>query len=130
MWKIIVCDENEIEREQIVDYIRSYCGENNQEADVKVCSDWPGLMEQLRQEEPDVLVVTQNGVDGLDTITSAHLPPRKVVWFSDLDFGVQSYRLCLSWFGRKPVTYRKIRQALFRCMEENGRMAETDDSIQ
>lgn len=118
MWNIIICDGNEAEREQIIGYIRHYCKKYMREAEVEVCADWPELMEKLKLAEPDVLVAAQDGVDGLDTITSAHLPPRKVIWFSDLDFGVQSYRLCLSWFGRKPVTYQKMEQALIRCMAQ------------
>ena len=117
MWKIIVCDENEAEREQIAEYIRLFCGMYSRKWSAEGCADWPELLEKLRQGEPDLLIVAQNGVAGLDTITSAHLPPQKIIWFSDLDFGVQSYRLCLFWFSKKPVTYRKMEQILLRCTE-------------
>lgn len=42
---------------------------------------------------------------------------RKIIWFSDLDFGVQAYRLCVPFFCKKPVTRYKMEQALTRFME-------------
>lgn len=118
MWKMIVCDGDTREREQILEYIRCFGEENNLGISAGGCDDWPELFEMLRKEAPDVVVIAQDGVKGLDTITSAHLSPKKIIWFSDLDFGVQAYRLCLSWFGKKPVTYPKMKQALVTCMKE------------
>ncbi len=118
MWRIVVCDGDETEREQLLEYVRRYSGERTREVWLEGCAGWPGLVEQLKRAEPDAVIVAQNGVEGMDIITSAHLPPGKVIWFSDLDFGVQAYRLCLRWFGTKPVTYRKVEQALLRCTEE------------
>lgn len=63
-----------------------------------------------------MIIIAQDGVEGLNTLTNIHLPPGKFIWFSDLDFGLQAYRLCVSWFGSKPVTYPKMAQALTRCI--------------
>lgn len=117
MWNVVVCDGDRAEREQILDYVRNFSGENNKEIEVIGCADWPELYEKLEQAEPDIIIIAQDGVEGLNTITNIHLPPRRFIWFSDLDFGLQAYRLCLSWFGSKPVTYRKMAQALTRCLE-------------
>ncbi|PNV59591.1 hypothetical protein C0033_12545 [Clostridium sp. chh4-2] len=116
MWNIIVCTSDPAEREEILEYVRRFCAQKNQEVSAKGCKNWPELFDMLRQAEPDIIVIAQNGVDGLNLITSIHLPHEKFIWFSDLDFGVQAYRLCLSWFGKKPVTYQKMQQALGRCM--------------
>lgn len=117
MQNVVVCDGDKAEREQLLEYIRRFCSGDGREVNAEGCADWPELFERLRQEEPDVILIAQDGVEGLDTITNMHLPPRKIIWFSDLDFGVQAYRLCLSWFGKKPVTYQKLEQALARCIE-------------
>ena len=117
MWSIVVCDGNEMEREQLLEYIRRFGGEKKREVTITGCTDWPELYERLKQAEPDVIIIAQDGVEGLNTITNIHLPPKRFIWFSDLDFGLQAYRLCVPWFGSKPVTYQKMAQALTRCME-------------
>ena len=117
MWSIVVCDGNETEREQLLEYIRRFGGETNEGVSAEGCAGWPELYERLKQAEPDVIIIAQDGVEGLNTLTNIHLPPRKFIWFSDLDFSLQAYRLCVPWFGSKPVTYQKMTQALIRCME-------------
>ncbi|MCC8024442.1 MAG: hypothetical protein LIP16_03965 [Clostridium sp.] len=117
MWSVIVCDGDETEREQLLEYIRRFSGEKIWEVTLTGCADWPELHEKLGQVEPDVIIIAQDGVEGLNTLTNIHLPSRKFIWFSDLDFGLQAYRLCVPWFGSKPVTYEKMVQALTRCIE-------------
>lgn len=117
MWSVMVCNGDETEREQILEYIRRFSGEKKREVTITCCADWPELYERLGQAEPDVIIIAQDGVEGLNTLTNIHLPPRKFIWFSDLDFGLQAYRLCVSWFGSKPVTYPKMAQALTRGIE-------------
>lgn len=127
MQRVVVCDGDSVERKQLLEYIWRFCRENGLEVTAEGCADWPELYEKMRQAEPDVILVAQDGVEGLDTITNMHLPPRKIIWFSDLDFGVQAYRLCLSWFCKKPVTYQKVEQALRRCVkQEAGKIPEAD----
>lgn len=118
MWNIVICDGDKVERDQLVEYVEHCCAGNGWEASVRVCADWPELYGLLGEAEPDVIVMAQDGVAGIDTITSIHLPSAKIIWFSDLNFGQQAYRLCLSWFNMKPVTYDKMEQALTRCWEE------------
>ena len=89
------------------------------EAEVTGCADWPELDGMTRRGLPDAVIVAQDSVEGLNTITSARLLSRKIIWFSDLDFGVQAYRLCVPFFCQKPVTRYKMEQALTRFMEVN-----------
>ena len=88
------------------------------EATVTGCAGWPELDGMAKQALPDAVIVAQSGVEGLNTITSARLLSRKIIWFSDLDFGVQAYRLCVPFFCQKPVTRYKMEQALSRFMED------------
>lgn len=126
MWNIAVCSGNNAEREQLLGYVRRFCDERDMELYAQGAADWPELFEQLKEAEPDIIIVAQDGVDGLNTITGIHLPPGKFIWFSDLDFAVQAYRLCVSWFGKKPVTYQLMEQALLRCMETVSHNGNTD----
>ncbi|WP_320920548.1 hypothetical protein [Eisenbergiella porci] len=121
MQSVVVCDGDKAEREQLLECIRRYCRENRQELAAEGCADWPELYEKLGQAEPEVIFVAQDGVEGLNTITNMHLAPGKIIWFSDLDFGVQAYRLCVAYFCKKPVTYGKVERALgrFRKMDES-----------
>lgn len=112
MWNIVICNDNETEQKQLLEYVQRWCSQNDRTASVEICSDWAELYEKLSHTEPDIIIVAQDGVTGLDTITSSHFPPSKIIWFSDLDFAIQAYRLCISWFGKKPATYPMIDKAL------------------
>ena len=39
-----------------------------------------------------------------------------LIWFSDLDFGVVSYRVHASWFGMMPVTEEALKRAFHRVL--------------
>ena len=94
MWKVIVCDGDAAEREQLIDLARQCL--QGREAQVTGCADWP------------------DGVEGLNTITSARSLSRRILWFSDMDFREQAYRLCVPFFCRKPVSRQKMEQAMSR----------------
>lgn len=121
MWSMIVCDGDKAEREQLMDLARQCLEEKEVEAKVTGCADWPELEGMTRRGLPDAVIVAQDSVEGLNTITSARLLSRKIIWFSDLDFGVQAYRLCVPFFCQKPVTRYKMEQALTRFMEVHPR---------
>lgn len=99
--------------------------EREVEAEVSGCADWPELEGMVKLALPDMVVVVQDGVEGLNTITSSRLLSRKIIWFSNLDFGVQAYRLCVPFFCKKPVSHGKIEQALARLMEAGQRAGKT-----
>lgn len=117
MWNIIICDGNEAEREQLMALACQCLEDKEVKAQITGCLDWPELDGMVKQGMPDIVVVAQDSVEGLNTITSARLLSRKIIWFSDLDFGVQAYRLCVPFFCRKPITYKKMEQALTRLIE-------------
>lgn len=125
MWSMIVCDGNGAEREQLMGLARRCLEEKEVEAQVTGCADWPELDGMVKLALPDMVIVAQDGVEGLNTITSARLLSRKIIWFSDLDFGVQAYRLCVPFFCKKPVSRGKMEQALTRLMEAGQRAGKT-----
>ncbi len=118
MWNMIVCDGDKPEREHLMELARRCLEKMEMEATVTGCAGWPELDGMAKQALPDAVIVAQSGVEGLNTITSARLLSRKIIWFSDLDFGVQAYRLCVPFFCQKPVTRYKMEQALSRFMED------------
>ncbi|MCB6365961.1 hypothetical protein LI291_07235 [Intestinibacillus massiliensis] len=112
MQKVMICDRDDTERAQLTAHIRACYAARGEGVQVEGCADWPALAAMVRRTDPDIVVVAQDGVEGLDTITSARLLTGKIIWFSDLDFGVQAYWLCVAYFSRKPVTYQKVARAL------------------
>ena len=112
MWKVIVCDGDAAEREQLIDLARQ--GLQGRDAPVTGCADWPELDGMVKQALPDAVIVARDGVEGLNTITSARSLSRRILWFSDMDFREQAYRLCVPFFCRKPVSCQKMEQAISR----------------
>lgn len=80
------------------------------------CAAWLELYERMGQPEPDMIIIAQDGVLDLNTITSIHLPPGKFIWFSDLYFGLQAYRLCVHWYC---IYAYKSSKFLIPLLEEN-----------
>ena len=78
---LIICDGDEPEREQLMGFVRQYFEEKKKDAQIAGCMDWPELEGMVKQSLPDVVIVAQNSVDGLNTITSARLLSRKIIWF-------------------------------------------------
>ena len=117
MRHVIVCDGNTTEQQQLMTYVQQSCTAKGWDVQTEGCADWPELVQKIKRLEPDIVLIAQDGVEGLDTITSAALLSGKIIWFSDLDFGVQAYRLCVSYFCQKPITYQKMDRALNQCLE-------------
>lgn len=116
MLNMIIVDDNKAERQQLLNYVQRYCAQKGLLAETALCADWPALFQKVKQNEPDIVIIAQNGVAGLDTITSVNLLTNRIIWFSDLDFGLQAYRLCIAYFCQKPLTYPKIERALTHCL--------------
>ena len=80
MWKVIVCDGDAAEREQLIDLARQCL--QGKEAQVTGCTDWPELDGMVKQALPDAVIVAQDGVEGLNTITSAEESSGFPIWTS------------------------------------------------
>ena len=93
MWSMIVCDGDGAEREQLMDLARQCLEEKEVEAEVTGCADWPELDGMVKRALPDAVIVAQDSVEGLNTITSARLLSRKIIWLLALVSGVTTARL-------------------------------------
>ena len=67
MGKVIVCDGNTAERERLIDLARQCL--QGKEVQVTGCTYWPELDGMVKQVLPDAVIVVQDGVEGLNTIT-------------------------------------------------------------
>ena len=93
-------------------YINEYCKIKKIVICIQCCKDWQELRGLLKKGEPNVVIIAQNGVEGLDIITGMKIMSGRLIWFSDLNFGLQAYRLCVSYFNMKPISYDKMAYAL------------------
>lgn len=110
--EIIICDDNPSELSLITDYIHKWASAKPLEIQIHTCKDWMELAAALEGREWDIVIVSLDGVRGLDAAASAQPLSRRLIWISDLDFGVQAYRMCVSYFFIKPVSCRKMQRAL------------------
>ncbi|QNM05783.1 response regulator [Qiania dongpingensis] len=92
--------------------VRNYYRDKDIDVQIRSCGEWQELCKEIRQRKADVIIIAQSGVKGLDIITGLNVPAGKVIWFSDLDFALQAYRLNVAYFNLLPVTQEKVSQAL------------------
>lgn len=61
-----------------------------------------------------IMVLILSGAPGTETAMSAkeQAPNGKLIWFSDMDFSLLSYRIHADYFGMLPVDNEKIKNIL------------------
>lgn len=67
---------------------------------------------------PDlIMMIMQKGAKSIETAMSAreHNKGGKLIWFSDLDLALLSFRLKATYFGLMPVTFNKLQTAFVNC---------------
>lgn len=64
-----------------------------------------------------IMMIAQTGALSTETAMAAreHNPGGKLIWFSDLDFALLSFRLKATYFGLLPIEDEKLRVALDYC---------------
>lgn len=110
--EMIICDPDKNECHLMESYVHEFYMDKGFHVQVRQCGDWQELCSQIRKKGADIVIVAQEGVKGLDIMTGLKVSAMKRIWFSDLDFGVQAYRLNVSYFNMLPVTREKIFYAL------------------
>lgn len=69
-------------------------------------------------DHPDaIMMIAQKGSRSIETAMAAREcnPRGKLIWFSDLDFALLSFRLKATYFGLLPIEEEKLRLALDCC---------------
>ena len=72
----------------------------------------------LITNRPDiVMIIAQKGARSTETAMSAREqnPDGKLIWLSDLDFALLSFRLKAAYFGLFPIDDEKLKVALSYC---------------
>lgn len=110
--EMLICDSNIDECKVIEEFIKDYYRNSNLCVNLYYSSNWKELSNDIRERIVDVIIIAQNGVLGLDIITGLNMSSGKLIWFSDLDFAIQAYRLGVLYFNRKPITREKMIRAL------------------
>ena len=66
--EMIICDYHERECFQIEEFVFHYYQKKGCDIQIRCCKDWLEFSRQLRQKEADVVIVAQNGIEGLDIV--------------------------------------------------------------
>ena len=80
-------------------------------------SDFSAFLDSGRRNPCRILLLAQEGAEGVELVSTAveECPESPVVWLSDLDFALFSYRLEVDHFGMLPTTEESLRTALRNC---------------
>lgn len=120
---ITICIGDSKELQLLTEFIEQVFMDKHIPLHVESCTDWPSLAAKLQQDMADIVFVALDGVRGLDAVASAQYLVPHIIWASDLDFATQSYRMGISYFLLKPISYTKIERAIERCLEINHHLA-------
>ena len=80
------------------------------------------FLDSGRQNRRRILLLAQEGAGSVELAATAveECPYSPVIWLSDLDFALFSYRLEVSHFGFLPATEENLRIALRNCRNRPG----------
>lgn len=83
-------------------------------------SDFSAFLDSGRSNPRRILMLAQEGATSVELASAAveECPESPVVWLSDLDFALFSYRLEVAHFGLLPVTKDGLRSALRNCDDQ------------
>ena len=81
MIRIMICDDQQQERKQLIRDVQQWCEKRTQPALIEFCENWPDLAEKIKSCKPDILIIANNGVAGLDLVTNALALMHKILWF-------------------------------------------------
>ena len=116
--ELIICDHDIVETLVIEKSVIDYCKGRNVQVLIRCCTNWQELTCLLKEKPANPVIVAKAGVAGLDIITGLKVSLGRLIWFSDLDFGVQAYQLGIPYFNMKPITHEKVYHAL-KMIEES-----------
>lgn len=75
------------------------------------------FLTKIRRCPDSIMLIAQTGALSTETAIAAreHNPKGKLIWFSNLDFALLSFRLKATYFGLLPIEDEKLAQALSYC---------------
>lgn len=86
--------------------------------DCELYEDYEAYVKALHSNVYDMIIVSMDGADGMEGVIAAKDANYKipVVWFSDdNNFGIQAFRLDVTYFSKKPMNESNVKQAFERC---------------
>lgn len=90
----------------------------------QVFSNFSAFLDSGRRNPRRILLLAQEGPGSVELAAAAveECPDSPVVWLSDLDFALFSYRLEVDHFGLLPATEEGLRAALHSCQGRHRRV--------
>ena len=122
MYRIAILAERDEERNAYVDQIAQFCHAKGLWPQIADYSDQEQFFESVQRAAPSNAVIALSGVAGLNAVEHlrALCPACGVIWYSDLDFSLQAFRLRANDFSLKPVSGERLRQGLTIWLENRS----------
>ncbi len=123
MYRIAVLTDQTKKGQELVEYTRKICAEKGMFPKVELYSDQERFFAGIQNYTLANVILALPGVAGLNA--AEHLrslwPECRVIWFSDLDFSLQAYRIRADYFMVSPVTENEIREGISVWMDTKKR---------
>ncbi len=119
---ISIYSTDEAIRQELYRLLHGLASESQETLRLYCYDDFAAFLDSGRENPRRILLLAEKGAEGVELAVSAaeECPDNRLIWFSDLDFALFSYRLEVVYFGFLPVQEESLRIALRNCKRRRG----------
>lgn len=114
MYRIVVLSDCEKDGQEIVEQTKKICAKQGLFPTVELYLDQEKFFAGIHNQVVPNVIVALSGVEGLNAVE--HLKSLcsecRLIWFSDLDFSLQAYRVRADYFMLNPISETELREGI------------------
>lgn len=114
MYRIVVLSDCEKDGQEIVEQTKKICAKQGLFPTVELYLDQEKFFAGIHKQVVPNVIVALSGVEGLNAVE--HLKSLcsecRLIWFSDLDFSLQAYRVRADYFMLNPISEKELREGI------------------
>lgn len=109
---VVICCDNPKSGESISRQLSKFCN-----IPTEIFYNTSDFLAKIHNCSDAIMLIAQTGALSTETALAAreHNPRGKLLWFSNLDFALLSFRLKATYFGMLPIEDERLKTALEYC---------------
>lgn len=114
MYHIVILDDSMEKGQKIMEWTKKICAEQGLFPCVELYSDQERFFDGIHKYVTSNVIIALSGVAGLNAVEhlKSLFPECRLIWFSDLDFSLQAYRVRADYFMLNPISENDLREGI------------------